>query len=65
MLEKSTAIYCAKCGLQLPLVLDETSEDAEQWACIQCGEACVGVFDTSAPDELWGNVRRRDVPPII
>ena len=65
MLEKSTATYCAKCGLQLPLFVEEKSEDAAEWACIQCGEVYIGMFDTSALDELWGNVRSKDVPPII
>lgn len=64
MTEESTVVRCANCGLQLPLILDEHSEDARRWACVKCGELHVGVFDTEAADELWGNVRREEIPPI-
>jgi hypothetical protein len=46
------------------LILDEHSDDARRWACVKCGELHVGVFDTEAADELWGNVRREEIPPI-
>jgi DNA-directed RNA polymerase subunit RPC12/RpoP len=63
--ENASIIRCANCGLRLPLVLDENAEeDVIEWVCIKCGKIILGVFDTNAPFELWGNVRRTDTPPL-
>ena len=32
--------------------------------CTECGEVYVAEFDTTAPDELWGHVRRKEFPPV-
>ncbi|MGB6044139.1 MAG: hypothetical protein WBF93_13345 [Pirellulales bacterium] len=64
MTKETSVVRCANCEQQLPLILDEQSDDACRWACTNCGEIREGVFDTAAPNELWGNVRREDIPPI-
>ena len=64
MAEDSKELRCAKCGLQLPLILIAQSEKSHIWHCSNCGEPYEGVLDLHAPVELWGNVRRDDFPRI-
>ncbi len=55
--QRERILYCAECGLMLPLCLPVEGETSRSWACTGCGARYEAVLDKSQPLELIQHVR--------